>query len=121
MDQTTINLLVPGLVAITVFLFFAAGIILAKRGAIKDIPPENQYDTRLASIYSELRGLAITLEGLIVLLGVVAAVLLYGNAYLVNVTKPHSVSNASTEDRIHLVGELLNNSPFSNLIDEELR
>ena len=83
MDQTTINLLVPGLVAITVFLFFAAGIILAKRGGIRHIPPENQYDTRLASIYSELRGLAITLEGLIVLLGVVAAVLLYGNAYLV--------------------------------------
>ena len=44
-----------------------------------------------------------------------------GNAYLVNVTKPHSVSNASTENRIHLVGELLDNSPYSNLIDEELR
>ena len=83
MDQATTNLLVPGLVAITVFLFFLAGIILAKRGGIRDISPENQYDTRLASIYSELRGLAITLEGLIVLLGVVAAVLLYGNAYLV--------------------------------------
>ena len=44
-----------------------------------------------------------------------------GNKYLVNVTKPHSVSNASTENRIHLVGELLDNSPYSNLIDEEAR
>ena len=44
-----------------------------------------------------------------------------GNAYLVNVTKPHSVSNASIEHRIHLVGELLDESPYSNLIDDNLR
>lgn len=44
-----------------------------------------------------------------------------GNAYLVNVTKPHSVSNSSTEDRIHIVGELLDSSPYSELIDPELR
>ena len=44
-----------------------------------------------------------------------------GNAYLVNVTKPHSVANSSVHDRIHIVGELLENSKYNDLIDPELR
>ena len=44
-----------------------------------------------------------------------------GNAYLVNVTKPHSVANSSVKDRVHLVGELLDKSKYNEMIDPELR
>lgn len=71
------------LIAVSVFFVFAAIFVLSSRNKLKDTAPELVHNSRLLSLYHDLRGLSFTLEALIVLLGIIAACLLYGSKFLI--------------------------------------